>query len=94
MCIRDRPVAAQVIADCFPFAKTRSQAIMKTTLVRIVVPKFQEFVKKRGNKGYYVRGTYTPVSYTHLVAAKSHYAFKSNFLGSPHFDVCGLVYLY
>jgi hypothetical protein len=28
------------------------------------------------------------------VAAKSHYAFKSNFLGSPHFDVCGLVYLY
>ena len=21
--------------------------------------KFQEFVKKRGNKGYYVRGTYT-----------------------------------
>lgn len=25
----------------------------------IVVPKFQEFVKKRGNKGYYVRGTYT-----------------------------------
>lgn len=25
----------------------------------IIVPKFQEFVKKRGNKGYYVRGTYT-----------------------------------
>ncbi|MFQ7516364.1 MAG: hypothetical protein ACLRMU_01765 [Ruminococcus sp.] len=36
----EQPVAAQVIADCFPFAKTRSQAIMKTTLVRIVVPKF------------------------------------------------------
>lgn len=25
----------------------------------IIVPKFQEFVKKRGNRGYYVRGTYT-----------------------------------
>lgn len=25
----------------------------------IIVPKFQEFVKKRGNKGYYVRGTFT-----------------------------------
>ena len=25
----------------------------------IIVPKFQEFVKKRGNKDYYVRGTYT-----------------------------------
>lgn len=25
----------------------------------IIVPKFQDFVKKRGNKGYYVRGTYT-----------------------------------
>lgn len=25
----------------------------------IIVPKFQKFVKKRGNKGYYVRGTYT-----------------------------------
>lgn len=24
-----------------------------------IVPKFQEFVKKRGNKGYYVRGTFT-----------------------------------
>ncbi len=24
-----------------------------------IVPKFQEFVKKRGEKGYYVRGTYT-----------------------------------
>lgn len=25
----------------------------------VIVPKFQEFVKKRGNKGYYVRGTFT-----------------------------------
>lgn len=25
----------------------------------VIVPKFQDFVKKRGNKGYYVRGTYT-----------------------------------
>ncbi len=25
----------------------------------IIVPKFQDFVKKRGNKGYYVRGTFT-----------------------------------
>ena len=32
----------------------------------VIVPKFQEFVKRRGNKGYYVRGTFTPVSYTHL----------------------------
>ncbi len=24
-----------------------------------IVPKFQEFVKKRGDKGYYMRGTYT-----------------------------------
>ena len=24
-----------------------------------IVPKFQEFVKKRGDKGYYIRGTYT-----------------------------------
>ena len=25
----------------------------------VIVPKFQEFVKKRGDKGYYVRGTFT-----------------------------------
>ena len=25
----------------------------------VIVPKFQEFVKKRGQKGYYVRGTFT-----------------------------------
>ena len=25
----------------------------------VIVPKFREFVKKRGNKGYYVRGTFT-----------------------------------
>ncbi len=25
----------------------------------LIVPKFQDFVKKRGNRGYYVRGTYT-----------------------------------
>ena len=25
----------------------------------VIVPKFQEFVKRRGNKGYYVRGTFT-----------------------------------
>ena len=25
----------------------------------IIVPKFQDFVKKRGNRGYYVRGTFT-----------------------------------
>jgi uncharacterized protein len=25
----------------------------------VIVPKFQEFVKKRGNKGYYIRGTFT-----------------------------------
>ncbi len=25
----------------------------------IIVPKFQEFVKRRGNKGYYIRGTFT-----------------------------------
>ena len=32
-----------------------------------IVPKFQEFVKKRGDKNYYMRGTYThSVSYTHL----------------------------
>ena len=24
-----------------------------------IVPKFQEFVKKRGDKNYYMRGTYT-----------------------------------
>jgi hypothetical protein len=26
------------------------------------------------------------------VAAKSHYAFKSNFWGSPQFDLCCLVF--
>ena len=25
----------------------------------VIVPKFREFVKKRGNRGYYMRGTYT-----------------------------------
>jgi uncharacterized protein len=25
----------------------------------IIVPKFQEFVRRRGNKGYYIRGTFT-----------------------------------
>ena len=24
-----------------------------------IVPKFQEFVKQRGDKGYYMRGTFT-----------------------------------
>ena len=31
-----------------------------------IVPKFQEFVRRRGGKNYYIRGTFTPVSYTHL----------------------------
>ena len=31
-----------------------------------IVPRYQRFVAQRGDRDYYVRGTFTPVSYTHL----------------------------
>ena len=50
----------------------------------VIVPKFQEFVKKRGQKGYYVRGTFTHnnVDFTNDIFHMADLGFTEAFHGA------------
>ena len=59
MCIRDRSLdGRKEVNDRFRVDLAGNGSYDR------IVPKFQEFVKKRGDKNYYMRGTYTCLLYT------------------------------